>query len=137
MANGNSAMVREVPEEMSAANAESFFLEVKPYLRMHRPRLVFDCSRVVRLDIAGIAVLLRCLAHAMQLNGDIKLAGVKASIRETLDLSRAGQLFEFFPSTAQAVESFDQRFIGGVDTLDGISEEHVKNSQVGLATSAV
>lgn len=137
MANGNSVMVREVPEEMSAANGESFFLEAKPYLRMHRPRLVFDCSRVVILDMAGIAVLLQCLAHAMQLNGDIKLAGVKASIRETLDLAHAGRLFEVFPNTAQAVESFDRAFSGGVDKLAENSGHYEKEPPVVLAISVV
>ncbi len=106
MANRKSVTVREVPREMTTPHAESFFEQLKPLLRSHRPQLVFDFSPVAVIDTVGVGVLLRCLAQAMQRNGDIKLAVVKPMALEVLELTHAASLFETFPSPEEAVASF-------------------------------
>jgi anti-sigma B factor antagonist len=70
--------------------------------------MVLDCSRLRQLDSAGIQVLLHCLEEAMKRNGDVKLAGVHASTKAVLELTKVDGLFESFESSADAVNSFYQ-----------------------------
>jgi hypothetical protein len=68
--------------------------------------VVLDCSKVRKLDSAGIQVLLSCLEEAMKRNGDVKLAAIPPGAAAILELARVDHLFEAFDSTADAVNSF-------------------------------
>lgn len=101
-----SVTVVELPTEMTAPHSEMFFHDMLPILRRRQPRVVFDCSRASKIDRDGMDVLLRCLAHAMQFNGDIKLSSVGSAVDAMLNVTRGKGLFEIFSCTADAVESF-------------------------------
>ena len=100
--------VKQLPETLSVKQGRSFFREVESCLNADRPRVVLDCSKVRRLDSAGIQVLLRCLEEAMKRNGDVKLAAIPPGAAAILELARVEHLFEAFDTTADAVNSFYQ-----------------------------
>jgi anti-sigma B factor antagonist len=101
-------VVKQLPETLSVEQSRLLFFEVEPSLKTDRPRLVLDCSRVRKLDSAGIQVLLLCLEEAMKRNGDVKLAAIPAVAAEILELTRVDGLFEAFESVRDAVDSFHQ-----------------------------
>src|SRR5271170_6782274 len=108
MDTGRFVAVKQLPEKLSVKQGRGFFREVEPCLRVDRPRVVLDCSKVRQLDSAGIQVLLRCLEEAMKRNGDVKLASVPSGAAAILELTKVDHLFEVFDSTADAVNSFRQ-----------------------------
>jgi anti-sigma B factor antagonist len=108
MLSGRPVVVKQLPEKLSVEQGRMFFLEVEPYLKSDRPRLVLDCSKVRQLDSAGIQMLLHCLEEAMKRNGDVKLAAVPPAAAQILELTKVDILFEAFDSPAEAVNSFYQ-----------------------------
>lgn len=83
-----------------------FFRELGSRLNIDRPCIVLDCSKVREMDRFAIHMLLCCLEEAMKRDGDVKLAAVSASARETLEVTRVDRLFEIYDTEAEAVNSF-------------------------------
>ena len=96
-------LIMEIPEQLNAAEARAFLRELEPLLETPHPRLVFDCSEVRDIDSAGVAMMLQCLEETMKLDGNLKLAALPMESDATLKLR---QLFEAFPTSAEAVRSF-------------------------------
>lgn len=82
------------------------FKELESRINIDRPCVVLDCSRVREMDRFAIHMLLCCLEEAMKRNGDVKLAAVSPSARETLELTRVDRLFEIYDTETDAVNSF-------------------------------
>jgi anti-anti-sigma factor len=91
-----------------AGTARPFFNEIKSFLTVERPRVVFDLSAVARIDSAGLQMLLNSMEEAMKRNGDLKLASVSTTAITVLRLTRVDSLFEIFEHAAEAVDSFRQ-----------------------------
>jgi anti-anti-sigma regulatory factor len=103
---GRQVPVRQVPEKLDVKRGWAFFREVEFCLKVDRPRLVLDCSKVQQLDRVGIQLLLRCLEEAMKRNGDVKLAAIPPTAATILKFAKVDHLFETFDNTADAVNSF-------------------------------
>jgi anti-sigma B factor antagonist len=101
--------VHEVPERVTPAAERRFLQELQGYVETERPRLVLDCSAVADMDNAAIHLLLSCLEEAMKRNGDARLSGVNEEARAALDAAGVSRLFEIYPTTAEAVQSFRHR----------------------------
>jgi len=101
--------VHEVPERVSAASERRFLRDLQSFVETERPRLVLDCSRVQTMDRATVHLLLSCLEEAMKRNGDVKLAGLQPQAKATLQFVGVHRLFEMYPTTSEAVQSFRHR----------------------------
>jgi anti-anti-sigma regulatory factor len=100
--------IKQLPETLNKRQKRLFFRELKSSMSIDRPSIVFDCSRIRRLDRSDVLHLLCCLEEALKRNGDIKLAAVPARARAILELNRADRVFEIFDSNADAANSFHQ-----------------------------
>jgi len=106
MTTGKPVVVKRLPETLGAQQAQVFYRELEPALESDRPRLVFDFTRVLHFDSAGVELLLRCMEEAMKRNGDVKLAALSPQIAVLLEMTRVDRLFEIFDNCNDAVESF-------------------------------
>jgi anti-sigma B factor antagonist len=104
--------VTQLPETVDMKHGRLFFKELESRINIDRPCIVLDCSRVREMDRFAIHMLLCCLEEAMKRDGDVKLAAVSASARETLELTRVDRLFEIYDSETEAVNSFFQPRLG-------------------------
>jgi anti-sigma B factor antagonist len=95
-----------LPESLDMKQARAFLEEVRPLLEQDRPQVVFDLSEVLRIDAAGVEMLLDCMKLATRRDGDLKLASLSPQAQIVLDLTRASRLFEIYASSAEAVRSF-------------------------------
>ncbi len=100
--------IAQLPETSNKRQKRLFLCELKSSMSIDRPSIVFDCSRVRRLDRSDVLHLLCCLEEAIKRIGDIKLAAVPARARAILELNRADRVFEIFDSNADAANSFRQ-----------------------------
>jgi anti-anti-sigma factor len=73
---------------------------------LNRPRLVLDCSKLSRIGIAEIRLLVACLESVMKHNGDARLAAVPPNAEVLLSYTRADRLFQIYPSREDAISSF-------------------------------
>jgi anti-sigma B factor antagonist len=99
-------IVMELPEKLNYAEGKSFFGEIQPLLEVDRPRIVLDCAQLQQMDSAGIEMLLHCMDEAMKRDGDMKLAALSPASAAILELMRVDRLFEVFPTTEEAAQSF-------------------------------
>lgn len=107
MLTSGPVVVMQVPEQFNAAEVQTFMGEVGPLLESNRPRIVLDCSLVRSIDSAGVEALLQCLEEALKRDGDLKLAAMSAEAEVILELMRVARVFESFPTTDEAVRSFN------------------------------
>lgn len=120
--------VTQLPETVDMKRGRLFFKELESRINVDRPCVVLDCSRVRQMDRFAIHMLLCCLEEAMKRDGDVKLAAVSTSARETLETTRVDRLFEIYDTEIEAVNSFFRPkfehplFGGGRQDTDEISE---------------
>jgi anti-sigma B factor antagonist len=106
MTTGKPVVVKQLPETVSAQQAQAFYRELEAVLETDRPRLVFDFTGVRHFDSTGVELLLRCMEKAMKRNGDLKLAALSPQLAVILEMTRVDRLFEIFDNCNDAVESF-------------------------------
>lgn len=104
---GRAVTVLEAPGELDARNAQAAKDELKALIASGATRVVVDLRNVEFIDSSGIGVLIAALHAARGQGGDVKLAGITASARPILELTRMNRVFGTFQSVAEAVASFD------------------------------
>jgi anti-sigma B factor antagonist len=100
-----SVTVTHLPEAMHVSQGRYLLTALKSCMNTDRPCLVLDCSELFQMDSLTLHVLLCCLEEAIRRDGDVKLVAVTASVRETLERSRVGSLFEMYETETDAVNS--------------------------------
>lgn len=100
--------VHHVPAKVTSAEERAFLQDLQKYLESERPRFVLDCSKVQELDNATINLLLACLEEVMKRNGDVRLASVNSDVEAALRFMGANRLFEIYPTTDGAIQSFQR-----------------------------
>lgn len=102
-----AVIVKEVPATTDAKQAKAFVRELaNDIAHVVRPCVVIECARVRRVDGAFLHLLLLSLEEAMKRNGDVRLSGFPEAARPALQSLGMERLFRFYPTTAQAAESF-------------------------------
>jgi len=108
MAIRRSVTIEQLPEIASEDQGRYFLGRIQDRMSPTRPGLVLDCSGLIRFNKPALQLLLSCLEEAMKRNGDAKLAAVCPSAQVMLKSIGADRLFQIFPSSADAVDSFHQ-----------------------------
>lgn len=107
MLTSGPVIVMQVPEQLNAGEISGFMKELEPLLESTRPRIVLECSQVCSMDSAGVEMLLHCLEEALKRDGDLKLASLSPEAGVILELMRVARVFETFPTSDEAVRSFN------------------------------
>ncbi len=104
-----SVRVHQIPEIFSTGSKQNFLRNVHKYAQGQRPRLVLDCSNVKNFENATLSVLLSCLEEVMRSNGDVRLASLCSEGEAALRAAGVNRLFELYPTSEAAVDSFRYR----------------------------
>src|ERR1700757_2211747 len=107
MLTSGPVVVMQVPEILNVKEVANFMEELGPLLESNRPRVVLDCSQVRSMESAGVEMLLRCLEEALKRDGDLKLAALSPEAEVILELMRVARVFETYPTSEDAVRSFN------------------------------
>lgn len=100
--------VKQLPAKLDTRAAKRWLRELQSSLDGDRPAMVLDCSEIHEMDSTALHLLLCSLEHAMQRNGDVRLSGVGSRARLNLVLAGIDRLFRIFPTSQDAVESFQR-----------------------------
>jgi anti-sigma B factor antagonist len=107
MLTSGPVVIMQMPEQLSLDGVRMFREELEPLLECHRPRIVFDCSQVRHIDLAGVEMMLHFLEEVMKRDGDLKLAALTSEAKVILELVRVARVFEAFSTSDEAVRSFN------------------------------
>ena|SRR5258708_3307033 len=101
-----SVTLTQLPESMNTETWLRFCRELEDAMRVHRPRIILDCSNLLQMDRHAIHMLLCCLEEALKRDGNVKLAAISSSAREALEVMRVDHLFEIYDTNSDAINSF-------------------------------
>lgn len=128
METSRPVVVKRVPALLNGRQARQFHDEVRPFLRVDRPQVVFDLAAVRQIDAAGIDMLLDCMTEASKRDGDLKLANLSPHAAVILELTRTDRLFEIYETATDAVKSFSsflpnavRQFYPGIGTAPTVA----------------
>jgi anti-anti-sigma factor len=101
--------VYPIAGHMTGREQEALLTDLAIYAETERPRLVLNCSQILKMDRAAIGVLLSCLEVAMKCNGDVRLAALHPTAEAILRHTGMIHLFEIYATPEAAIRSFNQR----------------------------
>lgn len=106
--------VHQFPEQITEAGERKLLCELRQQVETRRPCVVLDFSKVRRMDMSGIHLLLSCLEEVMKRNGDVRLASLRSKVEAILQMTGMNRLFEVYETTEDAVQSFQKRIASNV-----------------------
>lgn len=103
----NGIVVIKMPVTVDDRGSKAFLRELAESIaQVVRPCVVLDCSPVRRVDGAFLNLLLCSLEEAMKRNGDVRLCCLSEAARPAMQSMSMEHLFRFYPTAAEAAESF-------------------------------
>ena len=114
-------VVMKLPHRVDAREARTLLRELKE-LPIEEPCVVVDLSAVRQMDSAALDVLLGCMVEVARRDGAMRLGGISPEAATVLELTRMDQVFDMFPSAAEAVWNCNQ--------IEGKVEENRANAQI-------
>lgn len=101
-----SVIVVVISGSIDALTADQLVDALGDQLRAGHTRLVADFGAVDYTSSAGLRVLLTTLKEARQRGGDLRLAMIRANVRQVLELSGFTGIIKCFAEVDAAVASF-------------------------------
>jgi len=69
-------------------------------------KIIIDLAGVTHIDSTGIGRCIACLNKAMQVKGQLHMAGAKGQVRDSFRVTRLDRMFKFFDSVEAAGAAF-------------------------------
>ena len=79
---------------------------IKSCLEERTNMIVINLEDMKWMGSVGIGILICCLTTVRNAGGDLKLAGLNDKIISLLATTKLDNVFEIYPTTKQAIESF-------------------------------
>jgi len=92
-------------ERLDASNSKEIKKLMEPIIARNN-KIGVDLSAVRFMDSSGLGALLSCLRLVANNGGDLKLFGMRDSVRALFELVRMHRIFEIVASQDAAVEAF-------------------------------
>ena len=80
---------------------------VKPLLTQS-PHVVLNLAEVNYMDSSGVGTLVSLYTSAHGAGGNIKLAGLGSRVKDVLQITKLGTIFEVFDAAENAAASFNE-----------------------------
>jgi anti-sigma B factor antagonist len=75
---------------------------LQPLIQQKVPRILLDLTGVSYIDSSGLAVFIEALQLVLGYGGKLGLFGLQESVRNIFAIARLDQVFEIFPTEAEA-----------------------------------
>ncbi len=70
-------------------------------------RIVLNLNDVTYMDSSGVGTLVGLYASARSSGGEIKLAGLTGRVKDVLQITKLGSIFEFYNTPEEAASTFN------------------------------
>lgn len=92
---------------MGAEDVNELHLAIKSCIEKRTNQIVVDLQDVNWMGSVGIGILICCLTTVRNAGGDLRLSGPSKKVLRLLKMTRLDGIFQMYPDTDQAVQSFD------------------------------
>ena len=96
--------VRE--ERLDAHNSDELKGEMQKQFEAGSKNLLIDLNDVRFIDSSGLGALVSGFKNAISHQGNLKLSSLQPQVKSMFELTRLHRVFEIFPTTGEALESF-------------------------------
>jgi anti-sigma B factor antagonist len=101
-----------ITEGLESAALQKCLKDLLPY----GADVILDLADVDFVDSSGLGLLVRFLMRTQRAQGNLKLCGVRANLREILRITKLNTLFDVYNTEAEAVAEFYQRSKAGAES---------------------
>ena len=91
---------------LDGSTAEEVENKLATFVAAKETQLVLNLAKLEYISSAGLRVLLGTQKKAAKQQGEMRLAGVNASVKDVLDIAGFTQFFKLFDTEEEAVKSF-------------------------------
>jgi anti-anti-sigma factor len=106
---GDVAVLGFAPERTLIRRAAELDELSRIVLDQKETKVLIDLSSVMRIDSAGLGVLMECYSHAVARRGALKLLRPSPNVRRALKVTRLDTLIESYLDESEALRAFDAR----------------------------
>lgn len=93
-------------ERLDAHNSGDLKAILLDMFQKGHKNILIDLKDVRFIDSSGLGALVSGFKNAISNQGGLKLAGLQTQVKSMFELTRLHRVFEIFPSTTEALESF-------------------------------
>jgi anti-sigma B factor antagonist len=105
----NDVVILYVKEErLDAHNSAELKIAVQKLFEDGKKNLLVDLKDVRFIDSSGLGALVSGFKNAISHQGNLKLSSLQSQVKSMFELTRLHRVFEIFPSTAEAIENYQQ-----------------------------
>jgi len=69
-------------------------------------KIIFDISRVNRLDSTGVGIIVMCSGKVKEAGGELRVAGAEGHVKTVLQITEVDKILPLYTSRAEALEGF-------------------------------
>lgn len=91
---------------LNGDTANQFVTEIERLVDAGLRKIIVDCTALNFVSSAGLAVLMRLHKHMKPLGGNVKIAHVKGTIMQVLEVTHLSKVFEIYPDVDRARLAF-------------------------------
>ena len=77
-------------------------------LREKQTRVVFDLTRVTKVDSSGLGRIVNCLSRLKTAGGTLHIAGVSEMVAGLLKMTKVDRLVRIYPTAQEAAQNFSE-----------------------------
>ena len=92
-----------------ADGGDSLRSKVKEIIERGFTNVLFDFTNVLKINSAGLGVLMACLKSVMEVDGSMKICGVNESVQGVFKITNFGQLIDIVASYDDALHGFAEQ----------------------------
>ncbi len=105
--NRNNVLTLHVKEErLDAHNSGDLKAEMLRLFTEGNKNVLVDLKEVRFIDSSGLGALVSGFKNAISQQGNLKLSSLQPQVKSMFELTRLHRVFEIYPSTEEAQESF-------------------------------
>ena len=93
-------------ERLDAHNSGDLKVEMQRLFMEGKKNVLVDLSDVRFIDSSGLGALVSGFKNAISNQGNLKLSSLQPQVKSMFELTRLHRVFEIFPSSDDAVETF-------------------------------
>ncbi len=99
-------LIQVKEERLDAHNSGELKNQMLNLFEEGKNHIVIDLQDVRFVDSSGLGALVSGFKNASARNGNLKLCGLQPQVKSMFELTRLHRVFEIFPGTDEALDSF-------------------------------
>jgi anti-sigma B factor antagonist len=104
---GGDIVVLELVGRITLGNlSQQVEWAVESLIRENEKKIIFDLSRLDRIDSTGIGILVMCSSKLKRAGGELRVAGAQGIVEQVMKLTNLDRILALYPTPEAAAEEF-------------------------------